>query len=264
MRPELFTLFGITFFAYRTMLAVAFVVGTLLAARESRRRAGGVELSPMFGVWALVGALAGARMFYVVQYEGVAKLWRAAFLWESGLVFYGGLLGGLVAVSLYLCWNRAPLLASFDLMAPFLALGEAITRVGCFLNGCCFGEPSNLPWAVQFPAQGFAFIAQREAGLINARAAASIPVHPTQLYMTLGLVAVFGVLIYCRRRKSWDGSVFVLYLLLYGCLRFLVEILRGDSVRSVLGVTVSQAISLCLVLFAGALLVVRRKRNVRP
>ena len=262
MRPELFSVFGITFFAYRTMLGAAFIVCSLLMARESRRP-GRTPLSPLLGVWALLGALFGARLFYVLQYEDVSRIGPALYLWDSGLVFYGGLIGGLLAAWTYVRWTRAPALASFDIMAPFLALGEAITRVGCFLNGCCFGTPSSAPWAVAFPAHGFAFEAQHSAGLIGPEAAASLPVHPAQLYMTLGLVAVFAVLLRRLRQGSWDGSVFVSYLFLYGILRFLVEIVRGDSARSVYGMTVSQAISLGLIAVAGGWLWARRVRKMR-
>ncbi|MBX7257740.1 MAG: prolipoprotein diacylglyceryl transferase [Candidatus Hydrogenedentes bacterium] len=263
MRPELFSILGVTFFAYRTMLGLSFVVCSLLMARESRRP-GRVELSPLIGVWAMLGALLGARIFYVIQYEGLSRILRALYVWDGGLVFYGGLIGGLAAVWAHLRVNRAPVLASFDVMSPFLALGEAITRIGCFLNGCCFGEPSSLPWAVAFPSPGFAVEAQREAGLLDANAVASLPVHPTQLYMTVGLVAVFAVLLRRLRKGPWNGSVFTMYLLLYGVVRFVVEILRGDSARSVFGMTVSQAISLGLVVAAGIVFAARRTRKVRP
>lgn len=263
MRPELFELYGVPVYAYRTLLAIAFVVCTLLAVRESRLRPGGVELSPALGIWAMFGALIGAHGFYIAQYGSVFDLWRAVFVWEGGLVFYGGLLGGLVAAGVYLALRRVPFLNGADSAAPYLALGEAITRIGCFLNGCCWGDVSTLPWAVMFPRHSPAFDAQVFAGSLAPGAAQSLPVHPTQLYMTLGLVVICLVLKRALVRPRPSGVVFFGYIFLYGMLRFLVELVRGDSARSVGGLTVSGAISAVFVAvgFAACAYLRRRPRS---
>lgn len=247
MRPILFEIYGVPFFAYRTLLAVAFVVCTLLTVRASRTRPGGIEVSPMLGIWAMFGSLAGAHGFFIAQYGDLRDLWRAFFVWEGGLVFYGGLFGGLAATAIYLKLCKVPFLNAADSAAPYLAAGEAIARVGCLLNGCCWGAVCNLPWAISFPPDSPAFARHvADHGLAHT-AAHSLPVHPTQLYMVIGLTVIFGALHRALFRERPAGLVFFGYVILYGMLRFLVELVRGDSARSVLGLTVSGAISAAFV-----------------
>jgi phosphatidylglycerol:prolipoprotein diacylglycerol transferase len=247
MRPELFHFIGVPIYAYRTLLAIAFVVCTLLTVRESRTRAGGVEVSPAIGIWAMFGSLVGAHGFYILQYGSAYDLWRAFFVWEGGLVFYGGLLGGLGAAGIYLALRKIPFMNAADSAGPYLALGEAITRVGCLLNGCCWGAECHLPWAISFPRHSPPFEAQVKAGALAQTAHASLPVHPTQLYMVFGLLAVFIALKWALVRPRPAGMVFFGYVFLYGVLRFLVELVRGDSARSVWGLTLSGAISAAFV-----------------
>ncbi|MBM3290218.1 MAG: prolipoprotein diacylglyceryl transferase [Candidatus Hydrogenedentes bacterium] len=260
MSPELFSVFGVPVYAYRTMLAIAFVVCTLLTVRASRTRAGGREVSPIIGIWAMFGSLVGAHAFFIVQYGDPRDVWRAVFVWEGGLVFYGGLIGGVLAAWSYLAWVKVPFLNAADSAAPYLALGEAIARVGCLLNGCCWGAACHLPWAIAFPKFSSAFAAQVGAGALDPSAAQSLPVHPTQLYMTIGLVAAAIALGRMLVRRRADGVVFFGYLVLYGLLRFFVEWVRGDSARSVGGLTVSGAISAGLVVLGASACVYALRR----
>lgn len=260
MRPELVEIFGISFYSYRVLLAVSFVVCTLLAVRASESRADGVRLVPAMGIWAICGTLLGARVFYVLQYEGLENYWNALFIWEGGLVFYGGLIGGTGAVAVHWWLRGTPFFQAADIVVPYLALGEALTRIGCFLNGCCYGALTSVPWGVRFPPGSVAYQAQLESGLVTAGDPLAHACHPTELYMTAGLLIVFAVLRGRRFWQVWDGSVTCGYLLLYGILRFLVESLRGDSARSVFGMTVSQAISLALILGTGIVFLARRPR----
>ena len=260
MRPELFAIGGVPVYAYRTLLAVAFVVCSLLTAREGRTRPGGIEVSPALGVWAMFGALIGAHAFFILQYGDPRNVWRAVFVWEGGLVFYGGLAGGVFAAWAYLARAKVPFLNAADSAAPYLALGEAITRIGCLLNGCCWGAACTLPWAITFPKHSPAYEAHLAAGAIGPDVAHSLPVHPTQLYMTAGLVVAAFVLRRALVRRRPDGVVFSGYLVLYGLLRFVVEWVRGDSARSAGGLTVSGAISAGLVALGIAAIAYRTRR----
>jgi phosphatidylglycerol:prolipoprotein diacylglycerol transferase len=246
------------------MLAIAFVACTLLTVRESRTRPGGVELSPLVGIWAMFGALVGAHGFYILQYGSAFDLWRAFFVWEGGLVFYGGLIGGLAAAGIYLAIWKVPFMNGADSAAPYLAVGEAIARVGCLLNGCCWGTECHLPWAITFPPYSAVFQAQADAGLVARSAQHSLPVHPTQIYMVVGLVAICLLLKRALVRPKPAGVVFFAYVFLYGLLRFLVELVRGDSARSVLGLTVSGAISAAFVALgiAACVYIMRRPRSL--
>jgi phosphatidylglycerol---prolipoprotein diacylglyceryl transferase len=246
MRPELINLNGFVIHGYPAMLALAFLVCTLMASRESQRQSPPFYIPPRAGVWGFFGALIGAKAFWILQYASWRDLWRTFFIWESGLVFYGGLIGGAVAAAIYLRVLRIPIVPAFDVAAPYVALGEAITRIGCFLNGCCWGVVSAAPWALRFPRGSFAHQQHVDDGLLERTAEHSLAVHPTQLYMVLGLALAF-VAMKSALGRARPGVTALLYFVLYGTVRFTVEIFRGDSPRGLLFMTLSQLISLLLV-----------------
>lgn len=244
MHPVLFHVVGQPIHAYPALLAVAFVAGTLLSVREADRR--NIWFPPEIGLWVFVGALLGAKAFWIIQYDSIWNVWRAVRVWEAGLVFYGGLVGGIVAAFTYTTVHRIHRRQAADLMVPYLALGQAITRMGCFLNGCCYGSTTNLPWAVHYPQGSHAYLHQLDTGQLTADAPCSLGVHPAPLYMAVGLLVIAGILKWTLERRRFHGQVAALYGVLYGALRFTVEGLRGDSARSVFGMTVSQTLSLAL------------------
>ena len=269
MRQVLFEVFGHSIHAYAAMISVSFVLGTLLTVREAEKQ--DLWIAPEAGLWVFVGALFGAKLFYIIQYDPFAEVlgevwhrhaWRAIFIWRAGVVYYGGLFGGVAAALLYGKVNRIPLLKGSDLVFPFLAMGQAITRVGCFLNGCCYGYPTEMPWGVRFPAWGHCFRHQVNEKLIMPNAVTSLPVHPTQLYMVAGLAVIFIVLLRTLRHKRFDGQVVLGYAFFYGVLRFVVEFFRGDSARSMGGMTVSQTISLAMIAVGLFFLVITLKRGL--
>jgi phosphatidylglycerol:prolipoprotein diacylglycerol transferase len=207
-----------------------------------------IPITPIGGLWAFFGGMIGAKMYWILQYSEAKNLYKAFFLWEGGLVFYGGLIGGIGMSALYLHINKCDKWRTADIVAPYIALGEAITRIGCFLNGCCWGRISGLPWAIRYPKGSLAYWQQSRDKLgIPTGSDWSLPIHPTQLYMTLGLILAFVILLWYRKRVPFPGANGLLYLSLYGVVRFMQETFRGDSVRSVVGMSVSQAISLALV-----------------
>ena len=261
MHPTLLNIFGMRFHAYATMLAVAFLVGTLSAVRDLNRKDPPIAITTLSGIWAFAGALIGAKAFWIIQYDSIGHLWRVAYFWESGLVFYGGLIGAMVGMFGYLKVAKLPVLPVADACAPYVALGEAITRIGCFLNGCCWGRVSEMPWALSFPRFSPAFDQQVHDHLLTPSAGASLPVHPTQLYMVAGLLIAFGIMVRAARRTHRAGEICVMYFFLYGVVRFTVEIFRGDCARSVFSLTVSQAISLGLMIAGLAGLMVMRQRK---
>jgi len=199
------------------MVALGFVSGLWLASRRGVREGLRAEAVLDLGPWLIVGAIVGARVWFVgtfwrEQFAG-QPFWEAFKVWHGGLVYYGGLLGASLAGTLYARWKRQPLWKLADVLAPSIALGQAFGRIGCLLNGCCYGRPCQLPWAITFP-EG------------NAAGAPTVPVHPTEIYesvLCLGLCLALT-----RLRKRFDGQVFGLYLIGYSLLRFLVEMFRGD------------------------------------
>jgi len=256
MHPTLLELLGYKFHAWPAMLSIAFLTCTLLTVRDLRRHDPPIDASAQGGLWGFLGALFGAKVYWILQYSEPKYLWHAFYVWEGGLVFYGGLIGGFIALSIYLRVQKLPYLAVIDTAGPYLALGEAITRIGCFLNGCCWGKPTSVPWAVCFPRGSHPYNQQVELHQIDVSATASLPVHPTQLYMTLGLLVVALALKRHLHREHRAGTGALLYGVLYGVLRFAVESFRADSARPVLGMTVSQAVSAGLVVLPALVLLV--------
>ena len=232
------------------MLALAFLVCTLLAERDGRLLKKPVWVPPQGAVWTLLGALCGAKVFWILQYSEPKYLYHAFFLWEAGYVYYGGLLGGFAGAAIY-CY----IIDNFDLRiadvcAPFLALGQGIVRIGCFLNGCCHGGVCEAPWGVQFPRGSYAWDVHIEAGLIESNVQRSLAVHPTQLYMTIGLVAICLMLRWSVKRSPFTFAVFLQYMFLYGILRGVGEIFRGDPAPLILGLRASQTMSIFLIVAA--------------
>ncbi len=179
MHPELWQLGPVHVRAFGAMMAAAFLVGTWLGMREARRLGLNEDHFVNVILVALISAVIGARALYVIEHlTEFRNEWGSVFaLWQGGLTLYGGVvagtLGGLTAARRF----GLPRWLVADALAPSLALGTMFGRVGCFLNGCCYGHPTTLAWGVKFPHDSFAYL---EFG--------DTPVHPSQLYnAALGL-----------------------------------------------------------------------------
>lgn len=233
MHPILFQWGPFTLRTYGLMMAISFLVGLLLARALNRREGRGDEELMDLTVWIMVGAIAGARLLYIVvewpQFWGpdapiglAARLLNLAAVWRGGLVYYGGLVGAFIAAWSFLKRRGLPVWSYADVLAPALALGQVTGRLGCWFNGCCYGVESQR-FGVVFPALGD-----------------GIPRLPTQLYEAAFCLCLSLFLSWFWRRKSYAGQVFWLYVLLYSVWRFGIEFLRGDAER---GVLVSAALS---------------------
>jgi phosphatidylglycerol:prolipoprotein diacylglycerol transferase len=185
-------------------------------------------------------------------------------VWRGGLAYYGGFVFA-AAFGLYFARkHRMGMWKVADLCAPWVAFGLALTRVGCFLNGCCYGKVTNVPWAVRFPIGSIVWEAQHDAHLIGDHAPA-LPVHPTQIYLSLLDFVTFVVLyVAIRRRKRFDGQVFAWLLILKGVFRSFVEIWRDDDRGVLFGwLSTSQILSVPLVAF-GIYLLMRHRAAAAP
>ncbi len=185
---------------------------------------------------------------------------RAVKIWQGGLVYYGGFLGALAFSFYFIHRHRLPLWRVTDLFGYGTALGLFWGRLGCFLNGCCFGKVTHGPLGWVFPKNGAAWRHQLEVGLVQAGAPHPLPVHPTQLYSALLNLGIFFVLYFwVRPRKRFDGQVFWWFVILKAVTRAVVEIFRDDDRGAVLFLSTSQAIS--LLLFCLAVYMLRRCRR---
>lgn len=204
------------------MIAVAFMVGLWTASRRAVRENVAPENIMDLGPWLIVGTVVGARALYVLSYwkeEFAGRPFSAVFkVWEGGLVFYGGLIGATLAATIFIRYKKLPIWKVADIVAPSIALGYVFGRIGCLLNGCCYGRECSLPWAIRFPP-GHA---------THPMGAPATPVHPTEIYDSLLNLGFYIFLAWLFRRKKFDGQVFGTYLIGYALLRSFVEVFRGD------------------------------------
>ena len=239
---------GVKVFGYGLMLFFAFLGSMNLAAWRARREKLDPEVVYDLALYVFLGGLIGARGFYVAQYWGVRihSFWEIFEIWKGGIVLYGSILGGTLAFLLYRRVRPFPLRPMLDVIAPALAFGIAVGRLGCFLNGCCYGDTCDLPWAVAFPKHSPSWEAEVNRSLIPPNAAHSLFLHPTQLYSTIdGLVLLVLLSAYFPLRRR-DGEVMGLLMVTYPVTRFLVEHLRNDEGVFLAGMTISQLISVGL------------------
>lgn len=181
-------------------------------------------------------------------------------LWRGGLAYYGGFIFASAFGLYYARKYRLGMWKMADLAAPWIAMGLALTRLGCFLNGCCFGKPSTLPWAAHFTNNRSLAETQVHAGYI-VEGAATLPVHPTQIYLAaLNLLTFFILYLGLRGRKRFHGEVFAWLLICKGVFRSLIEIWRDDERGVLFGwLSTSQMLSVPLVAL-GIFLLVRKGR----
>jgi phosphatidylglycerol:prolipoprotein diacylglycerol transferase len=241
---------GIPIYGYGAMLFVGFLASAWLAVWRAKQQGWDAAVIWDVSMLLLAAGIVGARLFFVVQYHDQFDSPAGVFnISKGGLVYYGGVLGAVAAFIVYTRWKKLPALALCDILAPSVALGLAFGRIGCFLNGCCYGDPSSLPWAVQFPQGSVPYEALLSRGLIESGALHTPALHPTQLYSAInGLVlCILLSAFYPWRRR--DGQVIALLLTVYPVTRFLIEILRADELP-VAGTpfTISQNMSIILFL----------------
>jgi phosphatidylglycerol:prolipoprotein diacylglycerol transferase len=289
----------IPLYGYGAMLCLGFLAAIHVAKYHARRLDRGADTVYNAALCAFLGGVLGARLFFIVQHQGWAlSVWDLVKIWEGGLTYYGGLLLGTAAVIGYLALTRKPVLYWSDIFAPSLAVGLAFGRIGCLLNGCCFGDKSNLPWAITWPvgsipwhhyaaehlaAHGTSLVSLSggHLGAVMGSTAAvwTMPaVHPAQVYAAINVLLVFVLLglLLSRKREAgasrnreartspWrgDGHVILVFFLLYGASRFLLEFVRADEPETyLLGLTISQNVAILTVLASGAGLVLLRRRG---
>jgi phosphatidylglycerol---prolipoprotein diacylglyceryl transferase len=238
---------NITFYGFGVMLALGVVAGVLLARFRFRREGLDPERVYDLAIITILAGLIGARLFYVVEYWGeTVNSWIEVFrIWEGGIVLYGGAFGALAGFLIYRAFVQFPTLATLDAIAPSLALGLAFGRIGCWLNGCCYGPICKVPGlGTSFPADSPPWRAEVLQHVIPRDAPATLPLHPTQLYSAIDAVMILLVLSAYFPLRRRDGEVFGLLLLTYPPTRFLIELLRDDEAAMLSGFTVAQVVSL--------------------
>jgi phosphatidylglycerol:prolipoprotein diacylglycerol transferase len=248
---------------YGLMLMVAFLMGGWLIARQLRERNLREDYAADIVAAAVVGGIIGAKLWYVALTRDPGALFS-----RGGLVWYGGFIGGALAVILNGWRLRVPLRWTMQLAAPALAAAYALGRVGCFLVNDDYGGPTNLPWGVKFPngsppstaANLHSFGVSVSPGTDPS---AVLTVHPTQLYEVAAMLVAFAVLWVLRKKGRPIGWLFGVYLVFAGVERFLVEILRAKDDRLLGPFTIAQLTSVILVAL-GTLLMVKWRKGPSP
>lgn len=223
MFPKICTIGPFTIYSYGLMMAIGFSAALFLASREAKKQKfpPDIIINLLFGT--LMSGIVGARLFYVIANSGyyLQDPLEIIMLQNGGLSWFGGFISGLIFGVLYIKIKRLGVYKTFDLIIPFVALAQSIGRIGCLLNGCCYGR-----------------------SLI-----------PIQIYSSFLLLVIFAVLRLMQTRPHKEGQIFFWYLLLYSVKRFFVEFWRLDNPHVFAGLTLFQALSIVMFFFAAIKLI---------
>lgn len=259
MYPELIRIGSFPINTYGVFLAIAFLCAIVITSRLAERDGLPREKIWDLSLWMLLAALVGSKLLMLfTEPEYRAQPWQLLSLdfLRSGGVFYGGLLGAVIAGYLLIKRYKLPWWQTADACAPGIAIGNFFGRQGCFAAGCCWGKPTSLPWGVKFTELGHEIT--------------GVPIdthlHPTQLYESFAMLLVFLFLLWLHKHKRFSGQVILAYALLYSVIRFSIEFVRDDPRGDILGLTTltglstSQMISLVVGISALIILLIRRRR----
>ena len=260
MYPELFRIGSFPINTYGVFLALAFLCAILVTVRLGQRDGLPRERIYDLCLWMLLASLIGSKvlmLFTEPEYrDQPLQLLSLDFL-RSGGVFYGGLIGAVIAGYLLMRRYQLPWWKTADACAPGIAIGNFFGRQGCFAAGCCWGKPTSLPWGVKFSELGHEIT--------------GVPIdqhlHPTQLYESFAMLLVFFFLLWLHKRRRFSGQVILAYALIYSIVRFAIEFVRDDPRGDILGLTTltglstSQMISLVIGVTALILLIARNRSS---
>ncbi len=220
--PVLLDLGFLKIYSWGFMVAIAFIIATILAAKEAKRKKINPEKIYSLVTYIIIGAIIGSRIGYLLfnptNFSDIFKIW------EGGMAFHGGFIGGLLFGFFYVRKNKLNFWEITDICTPSIPLAQAIGRIGCFLRGCCYGVATTLPWGINY--------------LKEIR-------HPTQIYSSLALLIIFIFLSKQKHKKNFNGALFLTYIIIYSVFRFLIEFIRVEP-RILFGLTGAQITSIIL------------------
>ena len=255
MHPILIDLGRLKIYSYGFMLALSFLIGIVISSRRAGRRGINPDIIYDLSIILVLGAVFGSRGLYILTHrEHFSSIVDVVAIWQGGATFYGGLILAVAGAIVYLRIKKISFFRMADIGAPAVAAGVFVTRLGCFLSGCCFGNPTSCPIGVVFPA-----------GSPAGHCHAGVTIHPTQIYSSLYGLVIFVILILLDRKERFDGFLFAWLCILYGIARFIVDFFRfyEDSAIVAGGLTDNQVISILMILFGAVYLAVRRARPAR-
>lgn len=253
MYPVLIRIYGIPIYSYGLFLALAFLVCVILVLR----RAVSIGIAPHhildLCLYTIISGIIGARLLYVVLNWDYYIIHPAEILLlnKGGLDFYGGFILALIIAVLFVKKRRLPLLEISDIIILYLPLGQAIGRIGCFLNGCCYGRPTDLIFGVQFPPYS----------LPSQQFGSNHFIHPTQIYSSIIDLFIFIILDLRIKHKRFNGQIVLDYMFIYGTARFLLEYLRADNPAVFCGLSIPQIVSILMIITALVFGIIKKCRS---
>jgi phosphatidylglycerol---prolipoprotein diacylglyceryl transferase len=294
--PELFRipLLGLPIHTYGVLYVTGLLVGMFVAYRQAKLANKYYDDILDFGFWVLVGSLLGSRILFIlvearhyfvdnpfteIPHLGIT-IPTVLALWKGGFVFYGGVIGGIVACIIF-CKKRGIPLGQFaDFCAPGIALGHSLGRLGCVSGGCCYGYPhyhldqvgnvvANAPFAISFPKGSIAYGSILSEGgektvELMQRLEGTVPLFPVQIFESLGNILIFFILMFIIPFKRAHGQITLIYFILYSIMRSITETFRGDIARGFVIeniLSTSQFISLLMSTVALAMIIMLNKQT---
>jgi len=247
MHPILFHIGPVTIYSYGVALAVGFLLSVYFASQKAEETLGmDAAIIYSFAITVMILGFVGARVFYVINDWGYFRQHPSEMVMfhRGGLVYYGALIFGSIGGVLYLKNQKLSVLNVADVISPYIALGHGIGRVGCFLNGCCYGSSALF--------DRFLLVFGHSTHM------------PIQLVSSVANLLLFLFLLSMYSRRRFQGQILALYFLIYAAVRFALEMLRGDPVLMLGGLRISQVISIVVFIVGAAGYISLSKRNINP
>ncbi len=248
MHPILFKIGPITIYTYGVMVALGIFFGSWILLKLSDRE--GIPREDVIDTafWSVVSGFLGARLFFFIYNPEYLHPWyRVLFIWQGGLVWYGGVLFGTLT-AIYFIWRRKiPLWKFADIVSIALSVGLGFGRIGCTMAGCCYGKVCHAPFAIVFTNP-------------HSAAPLNVPLWPTEPVSSAANFLIAGILYLIYRKRRFPGEVFGFYLILYGIFRFLIEFVRATP-KEILGVFSNNQIISIIMVSAGILILIYRKKE---
>ena len=262
----LFTIGSFPIYSYGVMIALAFIIGIFLAMKEAKRIGENPERVLDISLYVIFGALIGGRLGYIIFHLDyyLKNPIEILYFRQGGLAFLGSFILAFILGAWYVSRNKLSFWKYTDIAALSVAIGLGIGRIGCFLNGCCFGVVSE-NYGIKFPSLHMppVYLQQLKDGLIASGSSYTLPVIPTQLYSSLYAFLIFFILLGIKKYKKYDGYLFLNFLVLYSISRFIIEFFRfyGDSYKVFNYFTVTQAILIGVILVSLVFMNILKKKS---
>ncbi|MGA2419031.1 MAG: prolipoprotein diacylglyceryl transferase family protein [Candidatus Acidiferrum sp.] len=232
MWPETHQIGPWAFTLYDLMRVTAIAASLTICLLLNRRQGISPRQTLLIAVLSVPLSVGAARLLNAAEYGATWANWNTEFLGNPGSSIYGALFACIGAVIALTHLLRISTLRFLDAGAPAMAVGEGVSRIGCFSAGCCYGKPWNGPWAVVFPSNSFAAIDQHYRGMLEGGSSHSLPVHPVQLYGVILMALLTWGLLWRFRRPHADGTIFCFFLIAYGVYRLAITPFRTEVLTS--------------------------------